>query len=664
MPPIMPVGISPLPFDPQLTVRVDVDRFYPQRRISVELSRRFPMQRAHVIAEVTSDLCVGFNNRVVHAEIVYRDGDTSAFPGDRITFRAKRTTGKGYGAYSITLHGAGTTKRTFTLHFRSRYFDAVNFEVDQVSNAGTVVTSYDTGSHDVRPADLPDETLSLATVYQRAGFDVRMSSGTSTIPVADAGANGTWSDSEMHNAMVTYWSLFADRPQWAMWVLYAARHDSGRSLGGIMFDDIGPNHRQGTAIFTDSFIQDAPAGDPQAAAWRRRMQFWTAVHEMGHGFNLAHSWQKSLGAPYGNPWVPLTDEPEARTFMNYPYNVSGGERAFFEDFRFRFSDQELLFMRHAPRRFVQMGNSAWFADHGFEAPDALAPWSLRIRPNKMSNSFRFLEPVHLELKLTNLTGRAAVVDADHLSDGRHISLLIQRDGGLVKPWRPLITRCHEHHGDDLKHGASVYGAHPVSATPEGWVIDEPGFYTIQAAVQVEGQVVISNALRIHVAPAASAEEARVAGDWFTEEVARALAFQGAPALKDGMRTLEEVAERLPDNPAALHAAVALSSPQLRQFKQLVTADGGALAVRSGKKNVEQAVKRQRAALLKSPERSADTFGHIRFFAQLNTLALAAAEDGNATEARKLLSTSIDLMKQRAVLDSVIRSTEKRLASVK
>ena len=77
-------------------------------------------------------------------------------------------------------------------------------------------------------------------------------------------------------------------------IIAAARHDQGRSLGGVMFDDIGPNHRQGTAIFTDTFIQDAPPGDPNAAAWRNRMQFWTAVHEMGHAFNLAHAWQKAL----------------------------------------------------------------------------------------------------------------------------------------------------------------------------------------------------------------------------------------------------------------------------------------------------------------------------------------------------------------------------------
>jgi hypothetical protein len=55
------------------------------------------------------------------------------------------------------------------------------------------------------------------------------------------------------------------------------------------------------------------------------MRFWTAVHELGHAFNLAHSWQKSLGTG----WVPLADQPEARSFMNYPYAVRGGQEAFF-----------------------------------------------------------------------------------------------------------------------------------------------------------------------------------------------------------------------------------------------------------------------------------------------------------------------------------------------
>jgi hypothetical protein len=661
--PMMPPG-PPLPIWPinllSMTVRVDVDRFYPQNRISIQVNRLFPNRQAHVVAEVTSDVCSALNRRIITANIVYRDGDASLIPGTTITFSARRTMGIGYGSYQITLSGGGIVPKTYALTFESVYFDKVEFEVDRVDNAGTVVTSYDTASHPNRPASLPSETLSLATVYRRAGFDATMSSGGGVIPRAGAGTNGTWSDAEMHNAMVTYWSRFANNPQWAMWVLYAARHDMGRNLGGIMFDDIGPNHRQGTAIFTDSFIQDVPPGTPSPAAWRNRMQFWTAIHEMGHAFNLAHSWQKALGTP----WIPLANEPEARSFMNYPYHVSGGQASFFADFQFRFSDSELVFMRHAPRRFVQMGNSNWFDNHGFEEPDALrstGDWKLAIRPNRAENTYRFLEPVTMELKLSNTSGGPAIVDHDMLADGRHVTIFIQREGGSLRQLRSMITRCHKPHGDQLEVGKAVYGAHMISTSTDGWLIDEPGFYKVQAAIDVGNQIVVSNVMRLYVTPPASAEEAKIAGDYFTEDVGRVLAFAGAPQLANAEDVLRRVIKTCAGNPAAVHAAVALSNPMLRDFKLIdAAADGKGMKIVSRPAKVEEAAKIQLAALLKEPEKAADTVGNIPFFGQLQQVADSMKEDGNEKGALDVMTKSVDIMKTRKVLPSVIEKAERQI----
>lgn len=530
---------------PSITVRVDVDRYFPQDRISIAVTR-FLGGTAHAIAEVASDQCLRFNNRRIEATITYRDGDPSLIPGDQVVFEARRGRRVDYDKYTLTLSRAGVRPRTYSLAFQSRQFDSVEFEIDQVENAGEVVTSYDIGSHPTRPADLVTETVSLATVYQRAGFAVSMSPNATSIPIADAGANGSWSDSEMHNAMVAYWSRFADRPQWAMWVLYALQHDQGRSLGGIMFDDIGPNHRQGTAIFTDSFIQDAPPGDDNPGPWRARMAYWTAVHEMGHAFNLAHAWQKALGTPQGapgDPWIPLANEPESRSFMNYPFRVSGGQASFFSDFRFRFSDDELIFMRHAPRRFVQMGNSDWFVDHAFEAPDQLtAPgnWTLEIRPNRDVNTYRFLEPVAVEFKLTRTSAGVGTVEEHLLTEGHNLTVLVQRVGGRARLWRPMVTRCHKEDESILKPSESLYASHTISASPEGWLIDEPGTYQVQGAIDLGDDVVVSNVLRLSVAPPITADEAALAPQYFTEEVARALVFGGAPSLSEAMATLEEV----------------------------------------------------------------------------------------------------------------------------
>lgn len=655
----------------RINVRVDVDRFFPQNRISIEVSRLFPRSTTHIIANVTSDVCSGINHRTVKADVVYRDGSASLLPGSKVEFRARRGRGFAYGKYELVMYDPGQRKRKYNLTFESRYFDPVVFEVDRVDNAGSIVTSYDTGSHPTRPTDLPSETLSLESVFERTGFDVQMSPGTTTIPVGDAGANGTWSDAEMHNAMVTYWSHFANRPQWSMWILYAGQHDLGHGLGGIMFDDIGPQHRQGTAIFTDSFIQDVPTGDPDPTAWRNRMQFWTAVHEMGHAFNLAHSWQKALGRPAapGDPWIPLANDPEARSFMNYPFRVSGGESAFFSDFRFRFTDEELQFMRHAPRRFVQMGNSDWFDNHGFEAPSALqltGNWELKIRPNRSSNGYQFLEPVVMELKLTNTSGESTSLDKDMLQDGSHITVFLQREGGETKQWRPLMTRCHESHDDALAHGESIYGSHVISTSTNGWLIDEPGFYKLQAAIDLTTEIVVSNVLRIYVGPPASREEVAIAPDYFSEEVGRVLTFQGAPVLSEATDVLRTVAETCPDNPAARHARVATEAPGLRRFKNLNLKDGArdSMELVSSKPTVESSADALREALLDEPDAAADTIGHISYFSTLRTLAEALEDSGDTDQAVDLMSTTIDVMKQRDILKSVIYNAERRLKNRK
>ena len=81
--------------------------------------------------------------------------------------------------------------------------------------------------------------------------------------------------------------------------------------------------------------------------------------------------------------------------------------AYFADFCvYRFSDSELLFMRHAPERFVEMGNAEWFDHHGFEQidPPPEPKFKLELRANRSKAVFEFMEPVMLELKLTNVSG--------------------------------------------------------------------------------------------------------------------------------------------------------------------------------------------------------------------------------------------------------------------
>ena len=657
-----PLGVSPVFTRTTFIVRVDVDRYYPQNRISIEASRFFPAQRAHAIAEVTRDLCSALYRRRVEANITFREGVAALIPGVRVIFEATRASRPfGYGSYQLTLVEANGATRTYPLEFRSQYFDEVEFEVDCVSNATPVVTSYNTGSHPNRPATLPAEVIDLGVTFARAGFGVTMSPSANVIPTSGAGSNGTWSDAEMHNAMVAHWSRFSNAPRWAMWVLFAARHDMGSGLGGIMFDDIGPNHRQGTAIFTNSFIVDAPAGDPNPGAWRNRSVYWTTVHEMGHAFNLAHSWQKALGAP----WVPLANEDQARSFMNYPTRVTGGQQSFFSDFAFRFSNSELMFMRHAPRRFVQMGNENWFENHGFEKlPEMdMLGVALHLRPNRETNSFDFMEPVKLELKLENRSQENLVVDDDIIADGRHVALLVRRDGGETRRWRPFATYFDVPQDRVLKPGESIYASHFVAATGDGWLIDEPGFYSIQAAIELGGVVVVSNPLRVFVGPPDSKAEEGLAPDYFTEDVARVLAFNGAPELTAANDVLEEVVAKAPDSPAAIHATVALNDPLQRDFKVLETSAAGDTAIRAQSAKVAVAASREIPALVGNADAAARTMGHIDYRDTVEALTDALVGAGDTRKAIVVQKSLVDTLAKRKVLPAVVAASQRKLERV-
>ena len=595
-------------------LRLDVDGHYPQMAASGTLYRGFAL-RVHWVAKLTS---IGPN--LWSGPIWYKDGNVAALPHTTVKIFAIRNLIPNLRSAIVTFTGGGAIPRVQIFKFASIYFHPAEFEYDH--EAGVVPDlQVGTHAHPNHPAGLPNETLPIETVYRRAGFDAKRSAaGTvSSIPTDGPDPNTTWSDSEMHDAMQTYWSHFANKPQWSLWVLFAKQHDIGPNLGGIMFDDIGPNHRQGTAIFYDSFISVPPGGDPAPAAYVTRMHFWTAVHEMGHAFNLAHSWQKNLGTP----WIPLAPEPEARSYMNYPYYVAGGQTAFFANFEYRFSDQELLFMRHAPERFVEQGNADWFDHHGFEGPSAAGEsgFEVEIGVDREKPEYDFLEPVVLELKLTNVSEGPKLVPADILSDSTRLTVIVKKDGQPARQWLPYAKYCRKSEATVLDKSAKMTESLFVSAGVNGWNLAEPGIYTVQVALEIEGTDVVSNRLRLRVAPARSFEEEHVAQDVFSDAAGRVMAFDGsmAPALESGVTAWENLVDRLPDSKAAVHARITLAAPKAKDYRSLridapeeAAAINGDGAFKVVKAKPEQARKHVEAALLKDRKTAISTLGLVDY----------------------------------------------------
>ncbi len=639
-------------------LRLDVDGRYPLMTASGTVTGGLTT-RVNWIAKLKS---AGSNQWT--GAIWYKEGTTTTFPYTAVKIRVVRSSFWSSPFAEVTYYGGGVAGVKRTFKYVSPYIRSVEFEFDAVQGV-TPATSIQTHAHPTRPATLPNETLTIETVFQRAGFQVTKSGGDSVVPLSGAGANAKWSDMEMHDAMQSYWSRFANKPQSSLWVLFASLHEMGTGLGGIMFDDIGPNHRQGTAMFNDSFIANAPATDPAKPAWVQRMRFWTAVHEMGHAFNLAHSWQKALGTP----WIPLANEPEARSFMNYPFNVAGGQTAFFADFEFRFSDGELLFMRHAPEKFVEMGNAAWFDHHGFEQAEQPAepPCRLELRTNRAEPRFEFMEPPMLELKLTNVSSQPQAVDANALSDAEHLTIIVKKDGRPARTFVPYANYCLKPAQVAVLPNESLYEPLFISAGRGGWELAEPGNYTVQVALKHDGQDIVSNPLRLRIEPPRDFEEERLSQDFFSDDVGRVLTFDGSQYLQKGNDTLREVVDRFGERRVAHHARVALGNPLMRDYKLLdvegdessslasAAAAGGKIRTRSAQE--DEARKELHEALVERSDDAAETLGHIEYNYYMTRQAEWLAEQGESGEAADINDCLATTLADRGVPQRLIRDIE-------
>ena len=595
-------------------VRLDIDGRFPQMTISGERWGSLTSSKVHWIASLTNTA----TNEYV-GPIWYKHGNTSVIPHNFVKIKVVRSFWSNQRKVKVTFSGGGAGQFTRKYSFESTYQHRVEFEYDHTSNS-TPVKAIQTHDHPNRPASLPSEKLTIKKVYQRSGFDVSISPNGGAVPLAGAGANGTWSDQEMHDAMQTYWSRFANKPNWALWTFFARLHDQGNGLGGIMFDDIGPNHRQGTAIFTDAFISNAPAGDSDPAAWVKRMRFWTAVHEMGHAFNLAHSWQKALVFQGKGPWISLPNDPTARSFMNYPYNVAGGEQAFFADFDFRFTDQELLFMRHAPSSFVQMGNAEWFDNHGFEEDASIqtSDLTLEISVTKSDGVFAFLEPPVLEIALRNSSNQPLSVSSHRIGERSDFVLIISRTGKPSRQWTPFTRHCGETPDKILASGDAVYDSVLMAVGRNGWDLAEPGRYTVQAAIRNGDAIIVSNKINIVVRPPSDRVEEIIAQDIYTPEVGQVMAIGGTRVVESVTSALENIVDKIPEHPMICQATAALAAPLTMDYKALEFSDvdnaenpKGA-HVRGYKTDHKTAKKLMKAGLKGGTDAFVNAVGHSRY----------------------------------------------------
>lgn len=533
--------------DSQLALRVDVDGPRPTGRISGDL---------FTVAGATTSYVGSF---VV---------STPAVDGERIQGRGDFTVSTAVRDVSITItDGTGTAAvagRTYQVSFVSPFFRSVLLEQDSVVGSVPFV-SYRTGTLP-GPTGSPVRELTVPAAYAEAGIELRLTEP-GVIPVDGSGADLAWDDAELHHAMTRHFSVFGDAPAWRVWLLVASKHVGG--YRGIMFDYDDAHQRQGSAVFYDAIKGTTPEA--------QRGQLRTYVHELGHAFNLLHSWQKNLATP-PQPLGPDGGFGDL-SWMNYVQNYRpGGEPGYWAAFPFQFTDAELVHLRHGFYRDVAMGANAF----GRGAAE-IAPFEQPVEDHsglrlevRAKESFEFGEPVVVEFKLS-YTGEPRTTHSHLHPDTEFTQVSITQPGGRTVLYRPMMRHCVDTSPQiRLDSGnPAMYRSAFIGHGRDGHYFQQPGEYHVRAQyIAADGSRIVSSACLVKVRLPVTRDDHEVAELMLGEDQGKLFSLLGSdsPELRSGNLALDEVISRYGGHPLAVHARLVKGLNAEREFKDLTPGD--------------------------------------------------------------------------------------------
>jgi hypothetical protein len=662
------------PGGPAFTLHIDIDGADPLNVVSGVISQGLSnvaggARPPHFIGRVTSDTLEGAMRHLVVEDFSFQWPEANRSLIDQLEIKLTALSSVTPTAeVSFIARGSGRRHGPYTVQQESPYFRDIEVEIDR-EDAAVDVEPYNTLTHPDRPEDLQEENLTLEKAYARAGIRITRSSSSNIINTAESGTNNRWNYQELHDSMSAHWSAFANRPQWKMWLFFAELADDD-GLGGAMFDgDIdepGGVDRQGTALFTKSpFFHSVEgayikANPPEDEAVKREL-FFNLMHEAGHAFNLAHSFQKGEGDRWNAPsWMPLSSNPRALSWMNYPDRASspaGGLSAkwFYDHFRFGFDAGENLFLRHAPARFVQMGNEVWFQNHGrVSRSDLDRRLELVVRSRK--KILELGEPVFVELRLRNVSDQAVSIHRNFNPSDGFVELAITNPRGERRPVVPIVhTRnAVQHH--ILEPKEAIYRPANLTVGLFGFPFKEPGAYRIEASyTNIDGSKAAA-VLQLYVRPPTNYEDWPVVSELFDAKVGRVLFVGGTRKLDGVTEKLDWVRERLGvEHPAYYYLSVTRGLPYSRPFKVLEPDTNEVQLLQQDPELTEQTLE----PIVDRTEPAANTLGHIKYRQAVDTYTEVALEVGKKAKAREAQSNMLALFEKRGVIPEVIEAIEER-----
>jgi hypothetical protein len=636
----------------RLELRVDVDGSRPMLRLSGDFFSVSGATISYFGSFVVNPITLGVTASTVTIEGVGQYTYTTAAPRIRVTIPRVVILQPPAAATAQFFRPDGAAGATYACPWASRFFRSVQWEQDSV--AGTVpFISYNTGSLP-QPPTSPARVLTVPGGYAEAGIEIQVSGTPNIIATGAAGSDAKWDDSELHAAMVANFSLFANQPQWKVWLLVATQHVGG--YRGIMFDYSDGFQRQGCAVFYNA-IQGADAAS-------QRAQLRTYVHELGHCFNLLHSWQKNLA----NPPAPLGPNGGFGdlSWMNYtwryqpPPPAPGGDAAYWTDFPFQFTDNEVVHLRHGFYRNVIIGAEPFGKGAAEVDPEIFADrvedrsglrLELRGRPTVVLG-----EPVVVELKLSTTDTRGRQVHRYLHPNATLVQIAILKPGGTTMLYRPLMQHCADDEKTTILNAdqPAIYSSAYIGYGRDGFVFEQPGVYGLRAIyMALDGSRIVSQTFRLRVRSALTPQEEEIAGLYFGPEQGQLFYLLGSDSeqLKTGNDALELVADKHTEHPLAVYAKLALGVNASRDFKTL-SADKK-LTLRKAKPQETTAAL---GAVIDQSEGD-QGIDNITLNMVLRRLAGAEFKTGDIEKGNATLDRMVDIFRKKKVNSNVLRRVQ-------
>jgi hypothetical protein len=625
----------------QMELRVDVDGRHPMLRLSGDYFQTTDGTLTYFGSWIVDSVVLSVADSVVTMTGEAQTTWSTSFNKIKVTIPQRIIFMPPAAATVEWFDSAGQRGNTHLCSYESAYLRRIDFEQDHEQSVKPFV-SYNTGS---LPSGGPARDLTIAEAYAEAGIEMRTAGACNVLPTAPG---SSWSDAELHNAMVTHFSLWADAPQWKVWMLHAYQYESPGVLG-IMFDQQG-RQCQGAAVFYKSMI------DPTLE--NQRAQLFALVHELGHCYNLFHSFQKQYTTP------PSPYRPSALSYMNYPHLFPAGQGAFWKAFPFAFDDLELVHLRHAYRDNIIMGGNPFGVGAALIDPaafDDLIPNNSGLRlVLEAAPSFAFGEPVVIEAKLYLIDQRGKEIHTELHPKTGFVQIAVQKPTGEVVVYKPLMEHCVAVKTDRLDQSKpSIYESAYIGYDQQkGHIFDWPGLYRLRGVYYaLDGSMVLSPVISLRVRNPLTHADEEVAELFLGDEQGALLFLFGSDSesLKRGNEAFDLVLDKHADHELAVYARLVKGFNAAREFKA-VTSD---LKVKVREPQPEAAV-----ALLSSvvdASKAEQGVDNITLNMTMQRMALTQIEAGDKKGARATINEMWAIFRAKKLRPHVEAMIKRQLA---